>query len=212
MHQRRFIIALLLLSIVLMPGISISSAVSNTTITRPTTLVETQLARELATNQNVGTRALLEFKNQLTTSEIREIEATGIQFAKHGSSIINVGRIYSAVVWDTESLYEIASMGLIRATSGNKQYVPSLASSVATIRADEVWNNLKTDGQTVDGTGTTVAVLDSGADWLHPSFWRAFDAEFNFIYSGSHYYIDLNRNGNPDPGEGPILTVNGQSP
>lgn len=211
MHQRRFIVALLLLSIVLMPGISISSAVSNTTITRPTTLVETQLARELATNQNVGTRALLEFKNQLTTSEIREIEATGIQFAKHGSSIINVGRIYSAVVWDTESLYEIASMGLIRATSGNKQYVPSLASSVATIRADEVWNNLKTDGQTVDGTGTTVAVLDSGADWLHPSFWRAFDAEFNFIYSGSHYYIDLNRNGNPDPGEGPILTVNGQT-
>ena len=211
MYQRRFILAILLISMVIMPGLSISSAVVNTTIKRPSTLVETQLAREIATNQNLGTRALLEFRNQLTASEIREIESIGIQFAKRGSNIINVGNIYSAIVRDTESLYEIAGMGLIRATSGNKQYVPSLKSSVATIKANDVWNNLKVDGQSVDGTGTTVAVLDSGAEWLHPSFWRAFDAEFNFISSGLNYYIDLNRNGNPDPGEGPILTVNGQT-
>ncbi len=211
MYKRCVILTLLLFSMITTPPIVISSAAISNTLNETNSLIETQLSMELANNQELGAQALLEFENQLTTSQINEIEATGIQFVRRGSSIVSVGRIYSAIIRSSDSLYAIADIGLIRATSGSKQYTPSLTSSVPTINADDVWTNLEYEDERIDGTGATIAVIDSGAEWLHPSFWRAYDEEFDFIFYDLNYYIDLNRNGLADSNEGPIRSVNGQT-
>jgi len=151
-----------------------------------------------------GARALLEFTATLTNAEILYAESLGICFARRDSTIISVGRIYSAYVYDINSLTKLSELGLIRATSGTKQYTPSISSSVPAIHADAVWINLHKDGGSVDGSGVTIAVLDTGALWTHPSFWRGSSHEYQTIKSGSDYYLDLNNNSNPDLNEGPI--------
>jgi subtilisin family serine protease len=117
--------------------------------------------------------------------------------------------VYSAEVSDIEALSALQAFGLIRASSGSKQYVPSLSSSVRAIQADEVWGDLKIDGSPVDGTGTRVAIIDTGANWNHPSFWRTSAGEYDFFQFESDFYLDLDDDGNPDPGEGPVRAEDG---
>jgi len=210
MYRHYLILALLLASMIMMSTPSSSTPIQITRNLDPT-LVETKLQMEIASDKGQGVSALLEFEKQLSTSETQIVESLGTQFARRGSTIVHVGRIYSATVYNVESIQQLADLGLVHATSGSKQYVPSIISSMQAINADDVWNNLHTDGQTVNGSGVTVAVLDTGAAWLHPSFWKQFPAEFDFIFSDSHYYVDLNSNAAVDPGEGPILAVNGLS-
>lgn len=207
MYRRYFILTILLLSMMAGPRISVMATSVHTDINEPSSLIETRLGMEIASNQGIGTPAVLEFSSQLTPLQIATIEKAGVEFVKRGSTIVNVGRIYSAIVHDVQALYAIIDQGFVRATSGSKQYIPSLSSSVPAIYADDVWNNLEKDGERIDGSGVTVAVIDTGADWLHPTFWRAYDAEFNFLSSGPNYYVDLNGNGAIDPGEGPIRNV-----
>lgn len=211
MNQRYLVLALLLASMMVLPV-----HVTHTTITQSSpgddvTLIESQLQMAISNENEQGVSALLEFENQLTTSEINTIESTGVEFVRRGSSIINVGRIYSAIVYDDDSIRQLSKLGLIRATSGDKQFTPSIISSMDKIRANDVWNNLEVDGQPVDGSGVTVAVIDTGASWLHPSFWKQYPAEFNFINDGSDYYLDLDDDAIIDVNEGPIRTVTGQS-
>ncbi len=210
MYQRYLILILLLVLVIPLPAnsVTVSSIQSNIAVNQP--LVEARLQMEIANSQNKGASAILEFKSPLSNAEIIQAEALGLQFARRGSAIINVGRIYSATVTSPSVLRQLSALGLLRATSGTKQYVPSLISSVPTIRADEVWNNLHVDGQTINGSGVTVAVIDTGAMWTHPSFWRQFPGEFDFIQSGPDYFIDLDNDANADANEGPILTVGGQ--
>lgn len=211
MYQRYLILLLLLALVIPLPANSatVSSAPSNITVHQP--LIEARLQMEIANSQNKGASAILEFESPLSNAEIHQAEALGLQFARRGSTIINVGRIYSATVTSPGVLAQLSTLGLLRATSGTKQYVPSLISSVPTIRADEVWNNLHVDEQTINGSGVTVAVIDTGAMWTHPSFWRQFPGEFDFIQSGPDYFIDLNNDAIADPNEGPIVTADGQS-
>jgi subtilisin family serine protease len=154
-----------------------------------------------------GASALLEFENPITNAEILWAESLGVNFVRRGSSIVNVGKIYSVEVDDIGSLEAISELGLIRATSGTKQYIPSLTSSVPAIGADDVWTNLNKDGGDVNGSGVTVAVLDTGAQWTHPSFWRASPGEYQVIVNGSHYFVDLDGDLVEDSGEGPIRAV-----
>ncbi|MHA1387058.1 MAG: S8 family serine peptidase [Candidatus Thorarchaeota archaeon] len=212
MYQRYLVLALLFTSMMVLPApTSYATTTIQSTLVTDVTLIEAQLQMAISNEKGHGASALLEFERQLTVSEINTIESTGIEFARRGSSIINVGRIYSAVVYDEESLRQISEMGLIRATSGSKQFTPSIISSMDKIRANDVWNNLEIDGQPVDGSGVTVAVIDTGAAWLHPTFWRQYPAEFDFIFDSSEYYLDLDNDAVADPNEGPILTVSGQS-
>jgi subtilisin family serine protease len=212
MYQKYLILTLLIVLVIPFPfhtTSALSNIQSNTFADQP--LIEARLQMEIANAQDRGAPAILEFTNPLSDAQIQQAEAMGIQFARRGNTIINVGRIYSATVNSPSVLRQLSTIGLLRATSGSKQYVPSLTSSVPAIHADEVWNNLHVGGQIINGSGVTVAVIDTGAMWTHPSFWRQYPSEFNFLKSGSDYFIDLNNNTTPDSDEGPIRTVSGQS-
>ncbi|TFG27293.1 hypothetical protein EU528_13120 [Candidatus Thorarchaeota archaeon] len=210
MYQRYLILALLFASMIVMPVHSEAASIQ-LNFDFDDTLVETKLQMEIARDDGQGVSALLEFDDQISTSEIRAIESLGIDFVRRGSSIVHVGRIYSVIAYNVDSIKQLTSMGLVRATSGSKQYIPSITSSMGAIHADDVWNNLHTDGQMINGSGVTVAVIDTGAAWLHPSFWKPYPAEFDFIQSGPDYYVDLDNDSIADPEEGPILTVIGQT-
>ncbi len=169
-------------------------------------IIESRLRMEIS-KTSTKTSALLEFEDLLTDADITWAESQGVSFVKRGSSIVNVGRIYSVEVKDVRALEAISNLGFIRATSGTKQYIPSLSSSVPAIKADEVWTNLKKDGGAINGSGVTVAVIDSGAFWTHPSFWRASPGEYQTRDAGGHYYVDLDGDMNEDPDEGPIRAI-----
>jgi subtilisin family serine protease len=209
MYQRYFILLLLIASILPLPNATITQLTPQLALRTGAPQIEARLNMEISAASEAGAQAILEFKSPLSEVELAQAESFGVHFARRGNTIVNVGRIYSAVVYSSESLRQLSTMGLIRATSGTKQYVPSITSSVPEIRADEVWNNLRVDGQIINGSGVTVAVIDTGAVWTHPSFWRQSPGEFDFIQSGPKYYIDLNNNSIPDPGEGPIDSVSG---
>lgn len=211
MYQRYLLLALMTLSLIIVPGHVIVFDNNDLKHSQIEPLIETRLQMEITSQTIGGTKAILEFQSTLTFSDIIAIENLGVQFARRGSSIISVGRIYSAVVQDIDSFYRLREYGLIHATSGSKQYVPSITSSIPAIRADDVWNNLQVDGQVINGSGSSVAVIDTGVSWLHPAFWKQYPAEFDFIQSGPYYYVDINDNAIPDTNEGPIRTVNGQS-
>ncbi|NOR38788.1 MAG: hypothetical protein GQ580_04295, partial [Candidatus Thorarchaeota archaeon] len=66
-------------------------------------------------------RALLEFEKALLPREIEIAEAMGVVFDRRGSSIVNVGRIYSAWVPSADVLTALGVLGLVKATSGNKK-------------------------------------------------------------------------------------------
>ncbi len=211
MYRSHLIVAILIVSILPLSG---NSVVQHSTYYSPIAdgyLIEARLQMEIATAQESGASAILEFRKPLSSMEVAQAESLGLEFARRGSTVINVGRIYSARVTSIDVLERLSPLGLVRATSGTKQYVPSLQSSVSEIHADDVWNNLQTDGQTVNGSGVTVAVIDTGAMWTHPSFWRQYPDQFDFLLSGPDYFIDLNNDSVAGPGEGPIRTVNSQS-
>ena len=154
-----------------------------------------------------GVSTILQFSGELSGADIELAEQEGISFDRRDGSIVHVGSIYAATVSSVSSLEGLGSIGLVQASSGSKQFYPSLASSVAAIGASDVWTNMEVNGTPIDGTGTTVAVIDTGATWLHPSLWRASTGPLNILSNGSKYYVDLNNNSQIDPGEGPISTV-----
>ncbi|MHA2002844.1 MAG: S8 family serine peptidase, partial [Candidatus Thorarchaeota archaeon] len=157
-------------------------------------------------------RAILQFEQELTPQQIEFAESKGVEFVKRDGSIVNVGRIYSARATSLESLQALARIGLLRATSGEKQYVPSLTSSVPATKAPEVWEHLKENSNNVTGSGVTVAVIDTGVNVNHPSFWRQSEGPYGAIDDGGDYYVDINGNAAADANEGPISHIDLQSP
>ncbi len=155
---------------------------------------------------------LLHFADELSPHELSSIQDSGVDFLHRGGEPIHVGGFYRARIDRLESLRAARDFGLLRVSSGSKQFYPSLASSVPATRAPDVWNNLNTDGVAIDGNGTLVAVIDTGASWLHPSFWRVTGGPYEVIQDGSHFYVDLNGDGEPGVGEGPIRVVHAQNP
>jgi subtilisin family serine protease len=207
MYQRYFILTILLLPLFVVPVSAVAYAEFHTIVTPEGPLIESRLMMEIETTLH-GTSALLEFKDPLTQSEILRAQSLGVEFVRRGSSIVHVGRIYSVNVNSIESLKQLSEMDLISATSGTKQYIPSITSSVPAIKADDVWTNLQRDGKDIDGSGVTVAVLDTGAQWMHPSFWRPSSSTAYRVYdAGTHYYVDLNGDATEESNEGPIKAV-----
>jgi subtilisin family serine protease len=154
--------------------------------------------------------AILQFKEPLTTRQLQLAKSRGIEFVGRGSSIVRVGSVYSVRAPNLMSIQRLDEIGLLRASSGSKQYYPSLTTSVPAIGAPNVWHNLRKDNASINGTGTRIAIIDTGASWLHPSFWKQSTEALNVIQSGSRFYVDINSNSVADDSEGPISTVTGQ--
>ncbi len=152
-------------------------------------------------------RALLQFDKVLSSSDIESAQEIGVQFTKLFGSVVHVGNVYSALVPSLASLNSLAGIGLRSATSGNRQFFPSLQSSVAAIGAPTVWNNMSKDGNAITGKSMTVALIDTGVNWLHPSFWRQSSGPFTVRSSAGKYYVDIDNDSNMDSGEGPIASI-----
>jgi len=181
--------------------------------------IDPQLRNALASSSNgpspastTGNRALLQFEEELTPQQLIRAESLGIEFERRGKSVVSVGRIYSARVYDAASLNALSGIGLVRATSGEKQYYPALQSSVPVTGAPDVWENLKKDGNVINGSGVTVAVIDIGVEWVHPSFWRQSSGPFHVIGSPGNYHVDMDNDSVQDLEEGPINHIDKQSP
>ncbi|MFW9907856.1 MAG: S8 family serine peptidase [Candidatus Thorarchaeota archaeon] len=216
---RRLLVILLILSAIQVPmGISTGVIVSSNSQVPSSPHIESMLRMELSryeTGQTLahqsGIQAVLKFENELSSDQISLIESMGISFSRRNGNPVHVGSLYLAHVGDITSLDSLGTIGLLQASSGSKQFFPSLSSSVPAIDVPEVWTGLERDGLPIDGTGITVAVIDTGATWLHPAFWRASTGQLTVIPSGSDFYVDIDGDFFADPNEGPISTVTGQT-
>ncbi len=220
---RRLLVFILVLSTLHVPAIiSINSGHATLTDDRyQRPMIESQLKMEIRNLDDTplagsrlasdyGASAILRFHAQLTPAEIQYAESLGIEFKKRGGQPVHIGGIYLVKVSDVIALEELDRVGLIQASSGSKQFFPSIASSVPAIKAPEVWNDLEDDGKGIDGSGTRVAVIDTGASWLHPSLWRKSSDPFAVVFDGSDFYIDIDNDSIADSDEGPIATITGQ--
>jgi subtilisin family serine protease len=146
---------------------------------------------------------LLYFSNELSPSDISPIESLGLSFQRYHDNIIHVGKVYSAVIDRNFPLQELESFGFLDIQDGTKQFQPSLLSSTTTIHADEAWNSTL-NNQRLLGTGTKIAVIDTGVEWLHPSFWRNTTNPVPILKNGIYYYADLNEDSEIEDNEGPL--------
>ncbi|MDF1540520.1 MAG: S8 family serine peptidase, partial [Candidatus Thorarchaeota archaeon] len=217
---KRMLLIFLILSTLQVPigSIAASSISANLVEATSTVTVESMLNLELAKHRtafsladDTGVSAILQFEDELTPAEISFAETLGVNFKKRGNNVVHVGSFYAASVSDHASLQDLSSLGLAHASSGSKQFYPALPSSVPSINAPDVWNNLELDNQAIDGTGTRVAIIDTGAAWLHPSLWRSSTDELTILQSGLDYYVDLDGDAVIDSNEGPINSVEGQT-
>ncbi|MFX1438855.1 MAG: S8 family serine peptidase [Promethearchaeota archaeon] len=176
--------------------------------------IGSQLKMELSKGTVIqeSRRTILQFEHQLSDQEIDFAESMGVEFERNSGSIVNVGRVYSARASTLESLQALAEIGLLRASSGEKQYVPSLISSVPATKAPDVWAYLKENGNSINGTGMTVAVIDTGVNMNHPSFWRQSGGPYHVLDEFDGYYVDVDGDSSPDADEGPISHIDLQSP
>ncbi len=78
--------------------------------------------------------------------------------------------------------------------------VSALDDSIPEIGADDVWQDYNITGRNVK-----VGVIDTGIDWRCPDFWRPNGTEYDWIVSGSDWYVDLDDDGVGDPNEELIL-------
>ncbi|TXT55123.1 MAG: conserved exported protein of unknown function [Candidatus Thorarchaeota archaeon] len=209
-------ILILLLPMFLVPSISISTTMEFEAVSNTSNKIEIDSALTCALSANDFTLSeekkpvdgILLFEEELTSNLIRLIESTGIHFSRRGSSIIHVGKIYLASIPSIECLHSLSKYGLESATLGDKQFYPSLMSSVPTTNAPDVWKLKDGIGQKIDGTGSTVAIIDTGIYWTHPTFWRPTTGNVTVISYNSEYYADLNNNAVADANEGPISLAN----
>ena len=218
MLKRYLILGLFLVSLVV-PATPTNGASTNFTLKSAGPSIGTQLKVELsgkAIGNNMptsdGHRTILQFEQELSLHQIEYAESMGVEFDRRGDSIINVGRVYSARAISLVSLQALASIGLLRATSGEKQFFPSLTSSVPATKAPDVWINLKEDGNAINGSGITVAVIDTGVTVSHPSFWRQTGGPYDVIDFSGDNYVDINSNAVADANEGPISHIDIQIP
>ncbi|MHA2021151.1 MAG: S8 family serine peptidase, partial [Candidatus Thorarchaeota archaeon] len=89
---------------------------------------------------------------------------------------------------------------------------PSLISSVPATKAPDVWANLNENGNSINGSGVTVAVIDTGVNMNHPSFWRQTEGPYAVIGDDGDYYVDIDSDSVADANEGPISHIDLQNP
>ncbi len=181
-------------------------------VTQSTIRLDPMLVNSFNKDSGVPQQVVLYFQNELTEASVQMAERLGVTFVRQQMKIVHVGRVYVAWITSLDALHSLSSLGLIQATDGSKTFTPALTSSVPVTNATTVWNNLSKAGQRIDGRDARVAIIDTGIQWTHPSFWRVVGDELNVLYEDGKYYADLNNNMQVDDGEGPIRFVDISNP
>lgn len=159
--------------------------------------------------------------SQLTPVQISAIEAAGVKLDRdRNGTVARLGRFYSASV-PLGKVQELASFPFVSTLETSFWPPPKLhiTSSVPATRADMVWRMTDSSGQKLTGKGVTIGVHDTGVDQFHPDFFRNNPGDSAQSpkawldlgqpgFNNGEDYVDLNGNGQADPGEGPLRWIN----
>jgi subtilisin family serine protease len=160
----------------------------------------------------VGTQTVnvsIRFDHELTESEIADLEAQGLVFARLNGAPAHSGSIYGADVpiGSLDALQQRSDVLRIEST-WKPAVQDTLDLSVPEINADDVWLLLDGGGTNITGEGLTIANFDTGIDVFHPDFWNADGSSYDWIDTNTNGAfdpgtdaVDLNGNASADPGE-----------
>ncbi|MFN3196851.1 MAG: S8 family serine peptidase [Bradymonadia bacterium] len=137
--------------------------------------------------------ATLRFTEALAPGQIAQLEDNGVAFDRRDGEVIALGTVYPVrVTWAALRFLE-AYPGLVRAEASWRPFtlspleITGLQSGTAAAR----WRT--EDG--TDGTGVTVATIDSGVDSLHPHFFKADGEWFDWVDANGDGDFDLGTDG-----------------
>ncbi|MFX0125548.1 MAG: S8 family serine peptidase [Candidatus Hodarchaeota archaeon] len=78
----------------------------------------------------------------------------------------------------------------------------ALENAAKDIEADDIWHLNDSNGQSILGTNVRVAVIDSGIDWQHPSFYLPNGSSYEIqIAAPNEPYIDIDADNTKDSNE-----------
>lgn len=137
-----------------------------------------------------------------------ELEKHGVSFKRDNGAILHSTHIYPATIY-LDSLSSIAQFPEIEKIENS--YRPSASSTLNVsnpqVQASQVWHSAP-NINILDGSGITIADIDTGIDIFHPGFFKPDAGTFQWIdsnHSGGFEsgadYVDLNNNGLADTGE-----------
>jgi subtilisin family serine protease len=121
------------------------------------------LLAERSTTTSTEVRVLLVFSYIPSSQQIQELLSFGTleTFTGHVASMhlpVNL-------------LPEVASLDFVERVSTPRNLTGQLDKSIPDISADQVWNTMRdADGNSVNGTGVVIGIIDTGIDYHHKDF------------------------------------------
>jgi subtilisin family serine protease len=150
----------------------------------------------------------IKFSQPPETKLLDDIENHGVRFTRDKGIILHSLHIYPAVVY-LDSLSSISRFPEIERIEDS--FHPSASSTLnisnPQVQASKVWHTVL-NNSVIDGTGITIADIDTGVDIYHPGFFRPDAGTFQWIdvnnsgvFENGIDSVDLNGNGKSDTGE-----------
>lgn len=128
-------------------------------------------------------------KEKGNVEEFKSFHIVNMVFVKATPEVVEnisfmneVGKIYKNKIHKLEYIKETRADGKINLDYTEPQW------NIIRVGADQVWN------MGIDGTGTVVGLIDSGADWTHPALrnkWRGYDPNTGKVVEPEKSWIDL---------------------
>lgn len=131
-------------------------------------------------SRNAATRAQASATAKQRTSALRTAHAGFRQQMVNAGIHATVTRDFSQVINAVALTTNASGVGRLRTLPGVTAVYPdatmrtSVDPDVATVRAPEVWQTTDPSGNPDQGTGETVAIIDSGVDYTHPDLGGGF--------------------------------------
>jgi subtilisin family serine protease len=150
----------------------------------------------------------LNFPKPPDTALIGQLESHGVIFKRDNGVILHSTHIYPASIY-LDSLSSITRFSEIEKIENSFRPSESSTLNVSNpqVQASEVWYSVP-GVSILDGSGVTIADIDTGIDIYHPGFFKPDAGTFQWIdanrsgyFESGIDYVDLNSNGSPDTGE-----------